>query len=136
MNAGFMTGRPVIFALYSKLVPSEFQGKYLGWMVAGGSAARTIGPFVAVYLYYHIEGGWKNTLALFGSEGAIMVLCLMLVISMWPLLLPPAKPDVKTSSIKEGKQLLDKSSDVKSSHSNTSATGDISLHVDETQLAQ
>lgn len=130
MNAGFMTGRPVIFALYSKLVPSEFQGKYLGWMVAGGSAARTLGPFVAVYLYYHIEGGWKNTLALFGSEGAIMVLCLMLVISMWPLLLPPAKPDVKTSSIKEGKQHS------ASAHSATSATGDISLHVDETQLAQ
>ena len=136
MNAGFMTGRPVTFALYSKLVPPECQGKYLGWMVAGGSSARTLGPFVAVYLYYHIEGGWKNTLSLFGSEGVIMVICLVLVISIWPLLLPHAKPDVKTSSIKEDKQLLDKSSDVKSSHSATSATGDISLHVDETQLAQ
>jgi hypothetical protein len=35
MNAGFMTGRPVTFALYSKLIASKYQGTYLGFMVAG-----------------------------------------------------------------------------------------------------
>ena len=86
-----MIGRPVTFALYSKLVPSEYQGKYLGWMVAGGSAARTLGPLMAVYLYYHIKGPWKNTFFLFGSEGVIMVICLVLVILLWPHLLPTSK---------------------------------------------
>lgn len=30
MNAGFMTGRPVTFALYSKLIGQKWQGQYLG----------------------------------------------------------------------------------------------------------
>lgn len=126
MNAGFMTGRPVCFALYSKLIPSCYQGEFLGYMVAGGSAARTLGPFFAVWLYYHIEGPWKNTLALFGSEIAICLFCLVLVISMWPSLLP-AKPKLQ-------KRLIDKSSDRLSTHS--SATGEISMHVDEKKVSQ
>jgi len=128
MNAGFMTGRPVTFALYSKLIPSQYQGEYLGFMVAGGSVARTLGPFVAVFLYYHMEAPFKNTLALFGSEGAIMITCLVLVISLWPSLLP-RKPKVQKAG-NEGKRLLDKSSDGPYTHSG-SANGDISMNVDD-----
>ena len=92
MNAGFMTGRPVTFALYSKLIASEYQGQYLGWMVAGGSAARTLGPFGAVYLYYGIKGDGNNMLALFGSEGIFQLMCLVFVIALWRHLLPVSSP--------------------------------------------
>jgi MFS family permease len=91
MNAGFMTGRPVVFALYSKLIPQKYQGTMLGWMVAGGSAARTIGPFVAVYLYYEIQTVGLNLLALFGSFVAFNTICLGLVYILWPQLLPAAR---------------------------------------------
>jgi len=37
MNVGFMTGRSVDIALYSKLMPVQYQGGYFGYMVAGGS---------------------------------------------------------------------------------------------------
>lgn len=129
MNAGFMTGRPVTFALYSKLMPAQYQGEYLGYMVAGGSAARTLGPFVAVFLYYHIEGPWKNTLALFGSESLLMIMCLVLVILLWSSLLP-----AKANLTAESKSLLDKS--LNGASSNSSASGDVSLHVDAKKLAQ
>ena len=115
MNAGFMTGRPVTFALYSKLLPNEIQGEYLGFMVAGGSAARTLGPFIAVFVYYHIEGPWKNTLALFGGDGAMMIICLVLVIMLWPLLLPAKSKPKQT--MEERKALLGKSSEGLSTHS-------------------
>ena len=88
MNAGFMTGRPVTFALYSKLIASEYQGAYLGWMVAGGSAARTLGPFAAVAIYYGIEVAGVNLLALFGTVGIFHIVCLMLVMWQWVRLLP------------------------------------------------
>ena len=88
INAGFMTGRPVTFALYSKLVPSQYQGKYLGWMVAGGSAARTLGPFAAVFLYYGIPGLGNNLLVLFGTEALFQLACLVLVVLFWKHLLP------------------------------------------------
>jgi MFS family permease len=88
MNAGFMTGRPIIFALYSKLIGSEYQGKYLGWMVAGSSAARTLGPFIAVTLYYHITATGVKLLVLFGLVGLFHVGCLVLVFLLWPQLLP------------------------------------------------
>lgn len=88
MNAGFMTGRPVTFALYSKLIAPEYQGKYLGWMVAGGSAARTLGPFFAVYLYYGVKTVGYNLLALFGSVGVFHLACVVLVIWQWARLLP------------------------------------------------
>mmetsp|Transcript_1035 Transcript_1035/g.2079 ORF Transcript_1035/g.2079 Transcript_1035/m.2079 type:complete len:547 (+) Transcript_1035:232-1872(+) len=88
MNAGFMTGRPVTFALYSKLIPSQYQGTYLGYMVAGGSAARTLGPFAAVALYYGVQTAGVNLLALFGSVGLFHLVCLLLVVWQWPRLLP------------------------------------------------
>jgi len=87
--AGFMTGRSLVFALYSKLIAQQYQGKYLGWMVAGGSAARTLGPFAAVSLYYGINTSGLNLLALFGSVGIFHLACLLLVIWQWPQLLPP-----------------------------------------------
>jgi hypothetical protein len=89
MNAGFMTGRPVTFALYSKLIAPRYQGKCLGWMVAGGSAARTLGPFATVSLYYGInaEAGY-NLLALFGSVAVFHFACLVLVLCQWSQLLP------------------------------------------------
>jgi len=88
MNAGFMTGRPVTFALYSKLIAPQYQGKYLGWMVAGGSAARTLGPFAAVALYYGIKVAGYNLLALFGSVGIFHLVCMFLVLRQWSQLLP------------------------------------------------
>ena len=84
---GFMTGRPILFALYSKLIPQQYQGQYLGWMVAGGSAARTLGPFFAVYFYYEIRSG-NNLFALFGSIGLLHVACILLVLYQWQHLLP------------------------------------------------
>jgi len=86
--AGFMTGRSLVFALYSKLIAQQYQGKYLGWMVAGGSAARTLGPFAAVSLYYGIESAGEHLLALFGSVGVFHLACLLLVFCQWPQLLP------------------------------------------------
>jgi hypothetical protein len=91
MNAGFMTGRPVTFALYSKLIASEYQGTYLGWMVAGGSAARTLGPFAAVAIYYGIKASGVNLLALFGTVGLFHIVCLFLVKWQWATLLPGRK---------------------------------------------
>lgn len=88
LNAGFMTGRSVVFALYSKLIAQQYQGKYLGWMVAAGSAARTLGPFAAVSLYYGFEVAGQNLLWLFGSVGIFHVICLVLVFCQWPQLLP------------------------------------------------
>jgi MFS family permease len=88
MNAGFMTGRPVTFALYSKLIASESQGTHLGWMVAGGSAARTLGPFIAVRLFYGFERGGMNLLALFGSAAIFHLTSLTLVCLEWSNLLP------------------------------------------------
>lgn len=124
VNAGFMCGRPVIFALYSKLTPEKYQGRYLGYMVAGGSAARTLGPFVAVYLYYHVEAPFKNTLALFGSGAAILIICLVMIISLWPSLLYDKRTATRVDgSTNESKSLLDKSS--------RSANGDVSMHVDK-----
>lgn len=96
MNAGFMTGRPVTFALYSKLIASEYQGKYLGWMVAGGSAARTLGPFATVSIYYGVKQAGTNLFVLFGSVGAFHFVCLVLVYFQWTNLLPQS-PDVTTS---------------------------------------
>jgi len=89
MNVGFMTARPVTFALYSKLIGPAYQGKYLGFMVAGGSAARTLGPFGAVALYYQIKTPGVNLLALFGVAGFLHLLCLLLVVFLWRRLLPP-----------------------------------------------
>lgn len=80
---GFITGRPIAFALYSKLIPQQYQGQYLGWMVAGGSTARTLGPFFAVYLYYDIEGTGNNLFALFGPVGLLHVACILLVLYQW-----------------------------------------------------
>jgi MFS family permease len=88
LNAGFMTGRSVVFALYSKLIAQQYQGKYLGWMVAAGSAARTLGPFAAVSVYYGIKVAGNNLLALFGSVGSFHLVCLLLVLCQWPQLLP------------------------------------------------
>lgn len=97
VNAGFMTGRPVTFALYSKLIPEKkYQGVYLGYMVAGGSAARSLGPFVAVYCYYHLKYG-MNTLVLFGSIAAIMMTCLVVMFLLWPSLIPAACDKEKCS---------------------------------------
>jgi MFS family permease len=98
MNGGFMTGRPVVFALYSKLIARQYQGKYLGWMVAGGSVARTLGPFAAVYLYYNVEGAGENLLALFGSFVVFHSACLALVLWQWPQLLP-SSPEQKPSEM-------------------------------------
>jgi hypothetical protein len=88
MNAGFMTGRPVTFALYSKLISSKYQGTYLGWMVAGGSTARTLGPFAAVSLFYGIENTGMNLLALFGTTALFHLACLVLVYLQWATFLP------------------------------------------------
>ena len=88
MNAGFMTGRPVTFALYSKLIAPKYQGTYLGWMVAGGSAARTIGPFVAVKLFYGFDRPGIDLLALFGTSAAFHLICFLLVYLEWPNLIP------------------------------------------------
>ena len=88
MNAGFMTGRPITFAIYSKLIAPQYQGKFLGWMVAGGSAARTLGPFAAVSLYYGVKGAGANLLALFGSVEVFYFVCLVLVLLQWSKLLP------------------------------------------------
>jgi len=88
MNAGFMMCRPVTIALYSKLIGSQYQGKYLGWMVAGGSAARTMGPFVAVGLYYRIQGQGVNLLMIFGVVALSHAGCLALVVVLWSQLLP------------------------------------------------
>ena len=102
LNAGFMTCRPCVFALYSKLISPKYQGRYLGMMVAGGSAARMAGPFVAVYLYYGItEPPGLNMLALFGSEAAFQLVCTGLVIALWPMLLPPS------SALKKKKSEMD-----------------------------
>lgn len=87
---GFMTGRSVVFALYSKLVAQDDQGNYLSWMVAGGSAARTLGPFVAVKIYYGLTAPGKNLLVLFGSIGTFHLACLALVLCQWPELIPTA----------------------------------------------
>lgn len=115
VNAGFMTGRPVTFALYSKLIPEKkYQGAYLGYMVAGGSAARTLGPFVAVYCYYHLKYG-LNTLVLFGSIATIMITCLVVMYVLGSSLIPVASDK-------------DKSSDGRvSSHHNDG----LSMHVDK-----
>ncbi|KAL3912244.1 MAG: hypothetical protein SGILL_006960 [Bacillariaceae sp.] len=88
MNAGFMTGRPITFALYSKLIAPKYQGTYLGWMVAGGSAARTLGPFVAVKLFFGFEKPGFNLLALFGPTAMLHLVCIVLVWLEWLNLLP------------------------------------------------
>ena len=99
MNAGFMTGRPVTFALYSKLIARQYQGTYLGWMVAGGSAARTCGPFAAVALYYGVKGAGENLLALFGSFVLFHSACIVLVVWQWPHLLPKdSEPELDLAS--------------------------------------
>lgn len=85
---GFITGRPIVIALYSKLIDQHHQGQYLGWMVAGGSAARTLGPFYAVYFYYEIDGSGNNLVSLFGSVGLFHIVCILLLIYQWPHLLP------------------------------------------------
>jgi len=117
VNMGFMTGRPVTFSLYSKLTPEKTQGAYLGYMVAGGSAARAAGPFVAIAIYYHI-GNEMNTLVLFGSITVVMVTCLAVMFMLWSSLIP-------SGTVASGK---DKSSDgrVSSHHSEG-----LSMHVDK-----
>jgi hypothetical protein len=65
-------------------------------MVAGGSAARSLGPFVAVYCYYHLKYG-MNTLVLFGSIAAIMMTCLVVMFLLWPSLIPAACDKEKCS---------------------------------------
>ncbi len=116
VNMGFMTGRPVTFSLYSKLTPEKAQGAYLGYMVAGGSAARAAGPFVAVAIYYHIGNG-MNTFVLFGSITTVMVICLAVMFMLWSSLIPFTAASNK-----------DKSSDgrVSSHHSDG-----LSMHVDK-----
>ena len=69
-------------------------------MVAGGSAARMAGPFVAVYLYYGItEPPGLNMLALFGSEAIFQLVCTGLVIALWPMLLPSSALKKKKSEM-------------------------------------
>lgn len=99
--AGFITGRSITFALYSKLIAQQYQGKYLGWMVAGGSAARTLGPFFAVYLYYGVKGAGNNLLALFGSGDAFHLACLVLLLCQWPQLLPRNPAELPSSTTNE-----------------------------------
>ena len=88
VTGGVMTGRPVTFAIYSKLIASKFQGKYLGYMVAGGSAARMIGPFAAIAIYYMINAMGPRLLVIFGSVLVFHLAGLMLVIVQWYRLLP------------------------------------------------
>ena len=121
VNMGFMTGRPVTFALYSKLIPEKNQGAYLGYMVAGGSAARTIGPFVAVFCYYHIGNG-MNTLALFGSIATIMIMCLIVMFTLWSSLIPSVSVSVSVAGDKG------KSSDGSVSFHHSEG---LSMHVDK-----
>ena len=113
MNVGFMTARPVTFALYSKLIGPAYQGKYLGFMVAGGSAARTLGPFGAVALYYQIKSPGVNLLALFGAAGILHLLCLLLVVLLWGRLLPPPSSGLSVRDAVE----LDVCEKPKSNHS-------------------
>lgn len=96
MNAGFMTGRPVTIALFSKLIPERYQGSYLGIMVAGGSTARTVGPFLAVFCYYHIEEGGD---VLFGSIAAIMITCLAVMCMLWSSFVSSATGTEKSSGV-------------------------------------
>jgi len=122
VNMGFMTGRPVTFALYSKLIPEKNQGAYLGYMVAGGSAARTIGPFVAVFCYYHIGNG-MNTLALFGSIATIMIMCLIVMFTLWSSLIPSVSVSVSVAGASK-----EKSSDGSVSFHHSEG---LSMHVDK-----
>ena len=87
--AGFMTGRSLVFALYSKLIPQEHQGMYLGWMVSGGSAARALGPFFAVALYYRNQEAGVILFSLFGSLGLFHLCSVLLVVALWSKLLSP-----------------------------------------------
>ena len=97
MNAGFITCRPLTFALYSKLIAPQYQGTYLGYMVAGGSAARTLGPFVAVFVYFGVRStSGENVLALFGSVGLLHILCLVLVARQWSKLVPSINAEAKS----------------------------------------
>jgi len=118
MNAGFMTGRPVTIALYSKLIPEKYQGSYLGIMVAGGSTARTVGPFLAVFCYYHIEEGGD---VLFGSIAAIMITCLAAMCMLWPSFVPSASGKEKITSVKKSSGAV-----VSSHHSDN-----VSMHVNK-----
>ncbi len=118
MNAGFMTGRPVTIALYSKLIPEKYQGSYLGIMVAGGSTARTVGPFLAVFCYYHIDDGGN---VLFGSIAAIMITCLAVMCIFWPSFVPSASGKEKITSVKKGSGAV-----VSSHHSDN-----VSMHVNK-----
>lgn len=113
MNAGFMTGRPVTFALYSKLISSQYQGTYLGYMVAGGSAARTSGPFAAVALYYGVKKTGFNLLAVFGSVGLFHVACFALCVWQWRSLLPRHCPSSSATKASEDDE------DEDEDHSNT-----------------
>ena len=117
VNMGFMTGRPVTFSLYSKLTPEKSQGTYLGYMVAGGSGARAAGPFVAVYVYYHIGNG-RNTLVLFGSIATIMITCLAMMLTLWSSLIPSDAVAIDKEKSSDGR--------VSSHHSEG-----LSMHVDK-----
>eukprot|EP00957_Ditylum_brightwellii_P068485 5199188-Ditylum_brightwellii.AAC.1 len=57
-------------------------------MVAGGSAARTLGPFAAVFLYYEVQSAGGKSIAVFGPAVVLHLMCLLLMICFWADLLP------------------------------------------------
>lgn len=69
-------------ALYTKILPKEFQGAGQGIILAVGAVARIFGPFWAVCALTNKLGA----LLVFGFAASLFAVCLCLVVIHYPRL--------------------------------------------------
>jgi MFS transporter, ceroid-lipofuscinosis neuronal protein 7 len=65
-----------MFAIYSKVLNPKFQGTKMGWLTAGGSLARMLGPIWATHAF-HFGGG---ELLFLGTDALVIVSLFVLII--------------------------------------------------------
>lgn len=76
IGIGYPIASAYMFAIYSKVLNPSFQGTKMGWLTAGGSLARMLGPIWATHAF-KIGGG---ELLFLGTDALVVISLIVLII--------------------------------------------------------
>lgn len=76
IGIGYPIASAYMFAIYSKVLNPSFQGTKMGWLTAGGSIARMVGPIWATKAF-SVGGG---ELLFMGTDALVIVSLIILII--------------------------------------------------------
>jgi len=98
IGIGYPIASAYMFAIYSKVLNPAFQGTKMGYLTAGGSLARMVGPLYAVTAYKY--GGGE---LLFVGTNSLVIVSLIVLLLNYSLLAPHpsynlATPQTSTST--------------------------------------